>query len=694
MTVLTYNDIDNIIDEYLTNVSIIKNTKKVEYFNIPCAFDIETTSTEYNKQKVAFMYCWQMCLNGAVLVGRRWEEFDHVLNVLHDRLNLSIGRILIIYVHNLSFEFQFIRKRIEWVSVFSLDEREPVKALSTLGIEFRCSYKLSGYSLAKLGDNLKKYKVGKMVGDLNYNIIRTEKTPMTEKEIQYCVHDVLVVCAFIQERIEQDGNITKIPLTKTGYVRNTCRKECLPTDKGRKDTYYRYRRLMQNLTLTPDEYIQLKRAYAGGFTHANAYHVGEVCEKVGSFDFTSSYPAVMVAEKYPMSKAELRKIVSPEQFRRYLKNYCCLFDVEFTGVIATSLNENPLSLSKCWDVEKYSVNNGRIVFAEKLKTTMTEQDFFIFRKFYKWDSMKFGTFRTYRKAYLPKELVNAILTFYEKKTTLKGVDGKEVEYMQGKENVNSVYGMMVTDICRDEIIYENDLWGENPPDIEQAIELYNNSVKRFLFYPWGVWVTAYARKNLFTGIYEFGDDYRYSDTDSIKAVNYTDHAEYIKAYNEEITEKISKCLKWHKIPLEKANPKTINGEPKPLGVWDFEGEYERFKTLGAKRYMTYKDGKYNITVSGLNKSVCVPYILNESKKRGETPFDFFCEDMYIPPEFTGKNTHTYIDDEQQAVIVDCNGTPYEIHELSSVHITGADYHLSLASDYINYLKGVKEKKYV
>ena len=33
------------------------------------------------------------------------------------------------------------------------------------------------------------------------------------------------------------------------------------------------------------------------------------------------------------------------------------------------------------------------------------------------------------------------------------------------------------------------------------------------------------------------------------------------------------------------SPKTIKGETKTLGVWDFDGFYTDFKTLGAKRYI-------------------------------------------------------------------------------------------------------------
>ena len=62
---------------------------------------------------------------------------------------------------------------------------------------------------------------------MDYSLIRHSNTELTEKELGYCINDVLVVVAYIQETIEREGNITKIPLTKTGYVRNYTRNNCM-----------------------------------------------------------------------------------------------------------------------------------------------------------------------------------------------------------------------------------------------------------------------------------------------------------------------------------------------------------------------------------------------------------------------------------------------------------------------------------
>lgn len=709
------SEIENVI-ELAFNHAKTRSKNKIEYINIPCSFDIETSSFYYNGEKCCCMYEWTLGLNGACIIGRTWEDFVMCIEKLSEKLELSENIILVIYVHNLSYEFQFMRKLFRWTKVFAVDNRKPVYATTDMGIEFRCSYLLSGYSLAKVGEHLIKYKVEKKVGDLDYEKLRHSKTPLSEKELGYCVNDVKVVMAYIMERIEIDGGITKIPLTKTGYVREYCRKNCM-YNTGRNGKKYHdidFYNLIGSLTLEPDEYKQLKRAFQGGFTHANAFYSDIVVKQAGSDDFTSSYPCVMVAEMFPMSKGEVVQIRNDEDFYRNMKCYCCLFDIEFRNIRPKVSYENYISVSRCWNVEKAQVNNGRIVSAEKLRTTITEQDFAIINKLYTWDSKAIGTFRRYKKSYLPTPLVKSILKLYQDKTILKGIDGKEVEYLASKEQLNSCYGMMVTDIVRDEYIYNGE-WSLNDKDFDEAIEKYNHGRNRFLFYPWGVWVTAYARRNLFTGICEFKNDYIYSDTDSIKTINRDNHIDYINKYNNMMIVRLKRAMDFHGLPYELIAPKTSTGEVKQLGVWDFEGTYSRFKTLGAKRYMVEKykplkakkrhtmkrfignielstlqpskyEYKINITVSGLNKKVTVPYLL---KKYGNKVFENFTNKLYIPSDYTGKNTHTYLDDEMQGVVTDYLGNVSEFHELSGIHLEKADYSLALSDEYINYITSLE-----
>lgn len=681
---IKYN-IYNILDE-------VKFVSKGKYklSNVPSVFDIETTSFYVDNEKHATMYAWVLGINGKCMIGRTWGEFLHSIDVIINEYKISLKKRFVIYIHNLSYEFQFIRHYFEWEKVFCLKDRKPIYALTKDGIEFRCSYLLSGYSLEKLGENLTKYKVDKKVGDLDYSLKRHSTTPLTNKELGYILNDGLVVMAHIQEEIERLGNISKIPLTKTGYVRNLCRNNCIKHDKS-----YKYKKLIKNLQLTPQSYKQLKRVFTGGFTHANINYVDKIINNVSSFDFTSSYPAVMIAEKFPMSIPHKTIINSRKEFNYYLNNYCCVFSCTFYNISSCVEYENYISLSKCNMIENEVVNNGRIVEADKLNIILTEQDFFIIQEMYEWDYFEIGDFTFFFKDYLPKDFINTILTLYKDKTELKDVEGKEVEYMVSKSMLNALFGMAVTDICRDEIIYNKD-WSIEKVNINEAIEEYNNDKKRFLYYAWGVWITAYAKRNLFTGITEFKNDYIYSDTDSIKVVNKDNHIEYINKYNEDITKKIEGCLKHYDIDIDLARPKNKKGIEKPLGVWEYEGTYDRFKTLGAKRYITEKDKKLSITIAGVSKKDGLRYLLNKYKTNTGV-FEAFKEGLYFPATYdnngveengSGKLCHTYIDYEQQGYMVDYTGKVGEYHELSSVHLENTDYTMSLDADFIKLILGV------
>ena len=685
----------NQIEDFLNSIDrtqVIKNKNKY-FYNLPCSFDIETSSfyqsktgiiynnDEYKKlnlntgNKKAIMYIWQFAIYDNVIFGRSWQEFFNFINKLYFFLNLE-KCYLVVYVHNLAYEFQFICKWFKWVDIFADTERKPIKAECDKHIIFKCSYRLSGYSLAVLADNLQTHKIKKLVGDLDYNLIRNSKTPLTKEELAYCFNDVLIVTAYIEEQIIEWGDIENIPLTQTGKVRRFVRSRCFTNKK--------YRFMIEKLTIEKPEYILLKNAFMGGFTHCNAMYTETICKNVTSYDFTSSYPTVLISEKYPMSKGMKIDVKSIEELEKLCSNYCVLMDLTFYNIKTSFIWENIISVSKCRNIEKPLMNNGRLVSADRISISLTELDYLNIKDFYTWENVKIGLVYIYKKDYLPKEIIETILYLYKSKTELKGVENKEVEYLHSKELLNSIYGMCVTSIVHDTVTF-NDKWETSENSIDNELELYNTDKNRFLFYQWGVWCTAYARNNLYTGIKECKGDYIYSDTDSIKIFNADKHKEYFNRYNKWILQKIEMCLNNYKIPLENMRPKTIKGIEKPLGVWDFDGFYTRFKTLGAKRYITEHENDISITVCGLSKKSGKDFIVSQKK-----PFDFFNSGMYVDSEHTGKMTHTYIDNEIEGVIIDYLGNESYYHEMSYIHLEKTDYLLSLTKMYIDYYKGLQK----
>ena len=728
---------------------LLKN--KVEYFNVPASFDIETSSWCEKGSHYATMYIWQFGLNGSVIYGRTWREFETFLTVLFELLNLGPKRRLIVYVHNLSYEFHWIRKYFTWDKVFAIKKRRPVYAL-TEGIEFRCSYFLSNYSLAYIGEELLQvYPIKKLVGALDYSKTRHSATPLSPTELAYCINDVKVVMSYIQEKIEYDGSILEIPLTNTGYVRNYCRNQCFTegisqlNEVEARKIRLNYASIMKSLQVSDaDEYNQLKRAFMGGFTHANVMYVNQVLYDVGSADLTSSYPYTIVAQYFPMTRfIYLGTISDPVFFQKLLKTRCCIFDIEFADLMPKVEFENIISYSRCWNATNVKLNNGRVISATRISTTLTELDFENVLRFYQWSSIKVVNMRVANRGYLPKALIMAVLQLYEDKTKLKGISGKETEYLVAKGMINAAFGMMVMAIVRGEYAYDDSKgWLEFESNIQEQLDKYNQSFNRFLYYGWGVWVTAHARHNLFSAIYEFGADYIYADTDSIKGINFNDHSDYFIKYNNAVFDSlILMCGALH-IPFDKVRPRTNKGVSKMIGVWDREEDYSIFKTAGAKRYIyEYKSsGIINMTVSGVNKKFAMPYLLytygggnteeigwacqqylldnsisyNKSIEpfivlsrlayQGDSDamtfiqslplnhlpiFEYFGEGLYIPPEHTGKQTLDYLDGGCRGICIDYLGVPALIEEASGVYMKPQHYLMSQTQEYIDLIQGVQ-----
>lgn len=729
--------------------------KTWQYIDIPLSFDCETYSfTVLNGgglEKRAIMWAWGLAVNDECYMGRTWGEFLDALETLIEAWDISPEHRCIIWVHNLSYDFQFFRKWLKWEQIFALSSREVCYVLTDRGIEFRCSYILTGYSLEKVGEHLTKHTMKKLTGTIDYVKPRHPGTPLTPEEVAYLEHDCLVVTAHIAEQIEIEGKMSRMPLTKTGYVRRDVQKACFrdPDKKASDDkSRIRYGNFIHGLTLDPFIYESLHRAFCGGYTHANPFHSGEVSENVASYDFASAYPSVMCSEYFPITPPELYDVHGDmSEFQRCLKLYCCVFTVTFYDLTPKVNYDHYLSTSHCTIPDSYpnpdfrggpcrvydhkfenppegpflenvyQVNNGRVVSAKYLTTTITEVDWEIIIRCYDCKCFKVAGLIRWGRGYLPKPIIQSVIRYFQTKTQLKNVEGSEQEYMSAKENLNSIYGMMVMNPLRPYVPYdmEKNEWGQESGDrvlLEvpltdaetiDALDSYNDSLSRFTYYAWGVYITAYCRKNLWRGILSFKDDYIYADTDSIKATNPEAHKEYIERHNENIQKKIKACLEYHKMDPGLSVAETPDHKKKPLGVWEYEGMYTRFKSLGAKRYMVEKvnkktGGRYiNITVSGINKSMAVPYILSQvaGPKRigpegGGDPFEFFDDQMEIPPGHAGKMIPYYGDDEITGTVRDYLGNLYNYHELSYVYMEPGGYSLKLAPAYVNYLDKLRK----
>lgn len=673
-----------------------KTPSAAEWYNIPASLDIETTNVE--ETKTAYMYIAQININGYSTYTRTWDELSRLLYAVGHVFHLNKRRKMVIYVHNLGFEASFLLPRIKRLTgLFAVDEHKPAKIEIEQGFVFRDSMILSGMSLEKTAENMTMFKIEKMVGDLDYSKPRNSKTPMTEKELNYCLHDVTTLTAYIYEQITQYKDITKIPMTNTGRVREYVREHCLykTSKSGRTYRNKKYCETISKLTIDHDEYRFMKLGFAGGFTHAGHEKSGKVIENVHSYDFTSSYPTVICSNKFPMSKGEEHRYATWKEYYDDLENYDIIAAIEFKGISDDKFPyEHFISESRC-SHEGAEIENGRIISADRLVMVCTEYDLDTIKKNYTCKGCRILKAYRYKKDYLPAELINCVLHFYATKTTLKDVEGKEAEYLLYKGMLNSIYGMMVMDIMQSETAYSQDEWLNGGWDSEigdpvDKLNRYNKSKDRTTFFAWGLYITSIAKHNLWDGILECGADYCYSDTDSVKIINPEKHKDFFDRYNAEILEKIRKVCKARKLDFSQATPKNKFGETFPLGVWDYEGYYDEFKTLGAKRYIVKgfhrSDGslkkEHATTIAGINKKTGCDYIFSQ-----DDPFGFFADGMTIPAEKSGKKAVAYTNKHTEAVITDEFGNTETMTEEGCAYIYSTPYKLTVKPDYLNYIIG-------
>ena len=567
---------------------IIKSGKHKMYQRHPMTFDIETSKipTDDEGHYQAFMYIWQVCIEGNVVFGRRWEELQEFMKNVVNAYKLSEGERVVVYVHNLSFEFQFIQDYFKFTDVFAMASRSILTA-KTAHLEFRCSYKLSNMSLAKFIENTPNTLHYKGVDDLDYASVRTPDTELTEVEYGYCFNDVKGLYECVMELLKED-NIATIPLTSTGYVRRDCRN-AMNKNKNNRKMFLRSR-------LTLLQYKLLRECFRGGNTASDRYLTNLILKIVGSYDLSSSYPFQMIAREYPLGKWNYGVIPDIKTLEEYNSKYCTIARYTFKNIRLRDEKPIPyIPQSKCLALGDYrEIYNGRILHADFLTISMTNIDYDIVKEQYEYDEIAVEEFHYSRKGLLPKELRDTIMYYFEKKSELKGDEEHYYEYMKSKNKLNSIYGMTVTNILNTEIEYHDGEYTEKKmteEEMQEALDKYYKNHRSFLNYSWGVFVTAYARRELEDGLNIAGLDTIYCDTDSVKFIG--NHDKEFEAYNERLNKECE----------EKGirNYTEVNGKRYYMGIFDKEKGYDEFITLGAKKYAFLQNGRLGITVSGLSK---------------------------------------------------------------------------------------------
>lgn len=547
--------------------------------------DIETsTLTDNDGEKdipkavwLSYGYCNLYSITGERIQAgyfREWDELDRLLLSYQQKF---VRNQILCFVHNLAYEFDFLIKNLS----------KPTKMLSNSShrvisatlekypqIEFRCTLMLSMHSLRYIGNEL---FFPKLTSDYRFILPSDD---ITFKEKVYCITDNDIVAKYVVSLIKEFGKLRDIPYTKTGRVRKT---------------FYQFYSDIYGSTkpdwdLLPPEncYQAMLDAFCGGCVFSNPFFTGRVVYNVHSYDITSSYPYAMLSEQFPYT---IEKIENPDL--SLLSHPFWIAKIKFNTIVSR-YPWQWLSVSKMNDCDPQSSRyfNGKLIASNWVIRTVTNVDYELIKKTYSFESIELLEFYDCAKYdELPPPYIETIKIYAEKKYKLKKKVKKtpkidpnyikiNAEYNLAKNDFNAIYGMSVQKLMQEEYtIDEFYQWHAKEKKYKQT----DKHIRRnFLF---GIYITAYARKNLITAILKNCPyTFVYCDTDSVKFVGNNKFIDTNKILPE----------KYLSIPsLSK------------LGRFDKDGDYIKFVTYGAKKYAYMEKIHYKLKSKSIKQSLSI-----------------------------------------------------------------------------------------
>lgn len=573
----------------------------------PCvaALDTETSTVTHDDKKIAFMYVWQMAIENEAFYGRTWDEFRHCLDKIKKEMHLSSGYKLIVYVHNLKYDFSFYKKEVNLEGDFiARSPRIIIKHTMQDCFEVRDSGCYTEQPLADMGAEI---GIPKLSG-YDYKKTRTYDTPLTNEELSYCANDVLILTRYYRREAAIYGSVAKIPLTATQRVKRIITKEF----NSEKNAAFRGMIMSRQLKDTDEDNSILKilqTAFFGAFNYSNMGLRGITVDKVTGVDLDASYGAQCLLHLYPMSK--FMPLPLPKSTKDLMTNpnykskaMLITFAAKVVKAKYDDLGFLPTNPKNYWERSATNVKNvaaKRLLVADKIRMTLTDVDFMLFLKMYDYEGIKFESIQGADYGQLPDYMISSIVQMYEKKIDTKKRNeeikekrpltlSEQLDYVRAKVGVSRIYGILVQDPVRP--VY---VWDPDNQDVKNLGDSTNRSQFQPVLYQWGVWVVAWARyeiiKFIFACAYKDGkmdtNKLLYSDTDSLYCRGDVDNA--INTYNASIDVKIQRfCDKYNVSYQTMQNIGKLKKD-----------RYEMFKTTGLKQYAYIHDGVFDYRCSGL-----------------------------------------------------------------------------------------------
>lgn len=692
LTIYEYEDARDVIfdlgERYADDISIERRgqkKRKIAFYNYPCSFDIETTTVIPGQlgyaagpdaPPIAFPYLFQWCIYGRVIMTRTYEQAQDVYSWLAEAFRTDETTHLILFDHNLGYEYAFWRDLWDIVpeESFALDEHHPVTIMLRSGLMIRDSYKMTNMSLQTLTKDWAPHWK-KEPELMDYYLQRTPYDELDDQTLIYSALDVLSLSdamrPFLRARKEEIW--TRCP-TSTSFIRQRLKKRVGVGVHHRTAEQKAYMRKIKEMTMDAEQFKLLQELARGGNTHANRHFVGKELSDLCHFDITSSYPAQMICyDEFPVGAFEDLGEIEADELLTVSKQYCtmcrvCLIDPALRRDIDVTVPY--IATAICQSISgraNYSDNGRYIDGAHELVISVFGVELPIIINQYEFSDIIILKAYAAPKGYLPDIIRTFILELYKDKTELKGLEDMTVEYALAKTYINGVYGMAYTNPIRQAYEFiDGEIVAAPEKDLSAELERFQLSTSYFLPYSWGAMTACLGRVYLQKMIDAVGSSFVYADTDSIFAIHHRKSERQIKRLEKTLTERQRGCG----LQIVYYDRK---GRAQELGGISAEPFVEKFKTWGAKKYVTVEAGQLQCTIAGVPKKTGAKVI--RKIERFELGLNF-------PGTETGKLTIWYNPDEN-IILHDGQGRPIRVR--ANAAMLPCNYLLGISEDFTTCL---------
>ena len=354
-----------------------------------------------------------------------------------------------------------------------------------------------------------------------------------------------------QERLKNNGFVSKIPTTAVGYVgRQINTLKGFYTTSNRKQGFDLYR---LGLSITPETHKLIVECKNGGLSGVDTNNL-DFSTNVNCYDFKSFYPWIMVSQLFPKYRYKMLHNINKARFDYFNEKDDCLWIArfKFKHIIAKGIDwlgfDDIISKEYCFTNLDY-------------KIIQEDYDFEV------EEIIEFIPFTICEK--LPKSLRDYIIKQFNNKETF---EKDTAEYAQAKVFLNCIYG----------------LFNQNQEKYDKEIDCYRAKQRPLVI---GKFVAAYGRYYLWEVMHNHNP--LHWDTDGFKTEDLLVLDDYNKA---------------RRLKDDKGKPMDII-----LGQLMCEHEFVKCTVFGNKQYMLDNKLKLagtdgNLAMQYFNKNNIIPSV--------------------------------------------------------------------------------------